>query len=158
MAWVTATSGTCVSIFKPMYFGIPAPDMGPVPQETYTDGSLWWKHENLHRRAMGDFHSLSAEIRQSFESLENGWFAEGRKLIAAPARQKREFTAECWRKAGEATDRWIADLERRNVSFAHAASATCGTASIAPPPCRSCSEPAVADRKSKGPRLVNRGP
>ena len=119
MAWVTATSGTCVSIFKPMYFGIPAPDMGPVPQEIYTEGSLWWKHENLHRRAMGDFHSLGAEIRKSFEALETGWFAEGRKLIAAPARQKSEFTAECWRKAGEATDRWIADLERRNVSFAH---------------------------------------
>ena len=119
MAWVTATSGTCVSIFKPMYFGIPAPDMGPVPQEIYTEGSLWWKHENLHRRAMGDFHSLGAEIRKSFEVLETGWFAEGRKLIGAPARQKSEFTGECWRKAGEATDRWIADLERRNVSFAH---------------------------------------
>jgi hypothetical protein len=70
--------------------------------------------------AMGDFHSLGADIRRSFEALETGWFAEGRKLIGAPARQKSEFTAECWRKAGEATDRWIADLERRNVSFAHA--------------------------------------
>ena len=119
MAWVTATSGTCVSIFKPMYFGIPAPDMGPVPQEIYTEGSLWWKHENLHRRAMGDFHGLGLEIRKSFEAMETGWFAEGRKLIGAPVRQKSEFTGECWRKAGEATDRWIADLERRNVSFAH---------------------------------------
>ena len=37
MAWVTATSGTCVSIFKPVYFGVPGPTSGryrrrPVPK------------------------------------------------------------------------------------------------------------------------------
>lgn len=123
MAWVTATSGTCVSIFKPVYFGAPMPDTGPLPQETHTEGSLWWTHERLHRRAMAAFHTLGAEIRTDFERLEDGFFAEGRKLIAAPARQKSEFMTECWRKAGEATDRWIADLERRNFTFQHAGSA-----------------------------------
>jgi hypothetical protein len=120
MAWATATSGTCVSVFKPVYFGVPMPDAGPLPQESYTAGSLWWKHERLHRRVMAAFHTLGKEIRESFEKMEDGFFAEGRKLIAAPARQKSEFMAECWRRAGEATDRWIADLARRNVTFQHA--------------------------------------
>lgn len=120
MAWATATSGTCVSIFKPIYFGVSMPDTGPLPRETHTEGSLWWKHELLHRRAMAAFHTLGAEIRAGFERLEDGFFAEGRKLIAAPARQKAEFMNECWRRAGEATDRWIADLERRNFTFQHA--------------------------------------
>jgi hypothetical protein len=56
-------------------------------------------------------------VRESFEKLEEGWFAEGRKLIAAPPGRKTEFMDECWRRAGEATDRWIADLERRNFTF-----------------------------------------
>ena len=120
MAWVTATSGTCVSVFKPVYFGVPLPDAGPLPGESYTDGSLWWKHEHLHRRAMAAFHTLGAEIRESFERLEDGFFDQGRKLIAAPARQKSEFMAECWRQAAAATDRWIADLERRNYAYPHA--------------------------------------
>ena len=31
--------------------------------------------------------------------------------------------AECWRRAAEATDRWIADLDRRNHTFQHPGSA-----------------------------------
>jgi hypothetical protein len=120
MCWATATSGTCVSIFKPIYFGVPMPDTGPLPRESYTDGSLWWKHELLHRRAMAAFHTLGAEIREDFEKLEDGFFESGRKLVAAPAKEKTEFMVECWRRAAAATDRWIADLERRNFAIEHA--------------------------------------
>jgi len=120
MAWATATSGTCVSIFKPIFFGLPMPDTGPLPRETYTEGALWWKHERLHRRAMADFATLALEIREDFELLENGFFAEGRGLIGAPTRDKAAFMTECWRRAEEATDRWIADVERRSISFSQA--------------------------------------
>src|SRR4029450_11985717 len=49
MCWATASSGTCVSIFKPIYFGVPMPETGPLPRETYTDGSLWGQHETVQR-------------------------------------------------------------------------------------------------------------
>jgi hypothetical protein len=119
MAWVTATSGTCLSVFKPVYFGVALPHMGPVPGESFTEGSLWWKHEKLHRRAMADFRRLGPEIRASFEELESGWFAAGMALVAAPAAEKAEFMADCWRAAERLTDRWIGQLERRNATFAH---------------------------------------
>jgi hypothetical protein len=96
------------------------PDTGPLPREIYTEESLWWKHEHLHRRIMAAFHTLGVEVRESFEQLEEGWFREGRSLIKAPAAEKAEFMRACWRRAGEATDRWIADLERRNFTFQHA--------------------------------------
>ena len=119
MAWVTATSGTCVSIFKPVYFGATMPDTGPTPREIFTEGSLWWRHELLHRRAMADFHTLGQEIRADFEQLEEGFFADGRSLIAASAREKTEFMDHCWRCAAEATDRWIGLLQRRNTGYRH---------------------------------------
>ena len=119
MAWVTATSGTCISIFKPVYFGATMPDTGPTPREIFTEGSLWWRHELLHRRAMADFHTLGQEIRADFERLEDGFFADGRGLVTAPAREKTEFMDECWRRAAEATDRWIGLLERRNTGYRH---------------------------------------
>jgi len=117
MAWATATSGTCVSIFKPIYFGVPMPDIGGTPQERYTEDTLWWKHEFLHRRAMAAFHSLAKEIRENFEGLEQAWFAEGRRHIAATAKEKSAFMEECWQQSERATDKWITDLERRNFTF-----------------------------------------
>jgi dipeptidase len=120
MAWVTATSGTCLSIFKPVYFGAAMPETGPLPREIYTEGALWWKHEHLHRRAMTAFDTLGSEIRASFEELENGFFSEGRALIAAPPSQKAAFMRDCWQRAAEATERWVSQLEQRNFSFQHA--------------------------------------
>jgi len=119
MAWVTATSGTCVSVFKPLYFGVTIPETGPTPTEGFTEGSMWWKHEKLHRRAMADFHVVGPEIRKCFEELEERWFSTGSSLIAATIAEKAEFVAECWREAEESTDRWIANLDRRNFTIQH---------------------------------------
>ena len=33
--WVTGTSGTCVSIFKPVFLGVDLPDIGPTPTEHF---------------------------------------------------------------------------------------------------------------------------
>ena len=52
---MTGTSATDLSIFKPLFFGMGLPDMGPAPGGTYTEGALWWTHERLHRRAMADY-------------------------------------------------------------------------------------------------------
>ena len=117
MAWVTATSGTCLSVFKPVYFGVTLPDMGPLPGETFTEGSLWWQHEKLHRRAMADFHAAGPEIRASFEMLEDGWFGEGISLVKSGAAEKSEFMRHCWHKAEALTASWIRQLERRNTTF-----------------------------------------
>jgi len=68
---------------------------------------------------MADFHTLGREIRAEFERLEDGFFAEGRSLLAGSAREKNEFMGECWRRAAEATDHWISLLERRNSGYRH---------------------------------------
>ena len=60
--WMTGTSATDLSIFKPLFFGMELPDMGPAPSGTYTEGALWWTHERLHRRAMADYATLKPEI------------------------------------------------------------------------------------------------
>ena len=108
MAWVTATSGTCVSVFKPVYFGAAMPETGPLPREIYTDDALWWKHEHLHRRAMAA--STWGGDPQSFERLEDEFFAEGlrahccalgakgrihARLLAAGGRGQRPLDRRC---------------------------------------------------------------
>jgi dipeptidase len=121
MGWVTATSGTDVSIFKPAFFGVDLPDLGPMPRESYTPEAYWWRHEFLHRRAMADYRSLMPEIRGEFERLEDGFFRESEAVRKAGSAEKAAFVAHCWREADEAEGRWIKRLEARNYFIENAA-------------------------------------
>jgi dipeptidase len=118
MAWVTATSGTDTSIFKPVFFGIDLPDIGPQPRETYTEGSYWWRHEFLHRRAMADYAAIVVDIRADFEALENEFFEASESVRHAGLKEKESFQDECWRRAMEAEAAWISRLEKRQVPAA----------------------------------------
>jgi dipeptidase len=121
MAWVTATSGTDLSIFKPAFFGIDLPDLGPMPREYFTPGAYWWKHEFLHRRAMADYDQLMPEIRGAFEKLEDEFFRDSETVRRGGLREKADFTADCWRRADAVRDQWIAKLEAKNYFIENAA-------------------------------------
>jgi hypothetical protein len=114
MVWVTATSGTDLSIFKPAFFGIDLPDLGPMPREYFTPGAYWWKHEFLHRRAMSDYDRVMPEIRGAFEVLEDEFIRDSETARRGGLKEKAEFVADCWRRADAARDGWIEKLEARN--------------------------------------------
>jgi len=121
MAWVTATSGPDVSIFKPVFFGVDLPDLGPMPTESYTPGAYWWRHEFLHRRAMADYRNLVPEIRRDFEALEADFFAASETARKGGPKEKEAFVRDCWSRADEASAAWVAKLERRNYFVADSA-------------------------------------
>jgi dipeptidase len=113
MAWVTGTSGTCVSIFKPVFLGMNLPDIGPYPSEHFDPRSLWWKHELLHRRAMADFDHLVPEIRADFDRIEAEFLAQAESVKRGTPAEKKDFMDYCFRLAMDATEAWIARLRKR---------------------------------------------
>lgn len=113
MAWVTATSGNDTSIFKPVFFGVDLPDLGPAPRESYTPGAYWWNHERLHRRAMAAYHEVVPDLRAEIEVLEDKFFGDSETVRRGTAAEKAEFVADCWRRAGELEEKWINRLEQR---------------------------------------------
>jgi len=121
MAWVTATSGNDVSIFKPAFFGVGLPDLGPMPRESYAPEAYWWRHEFLHRRAVADYRTLMPEIRAEFEALEDGFFRDSETVRKGSLAEKAVFIADCWRQADAAEVRWIERLEARNYFIEDAA-------------------------------------
>lgn len=114
IAWVTGTSGNCVSIFKPVFLGVDLPDIGPYPDEHFDPRSLWWKHELLHRRAMADFEHLVPEIRQDFDRLEDEFLAQADGVQEGTLAEKKDFMDYCFQKAMAATEAWIACLRARS--------------------------------------------
>jgi secernin len=121
VGWFTGTSGTCVSIFKPLFTGVELPDLGPLPTEQFNPAALWWKHELLHRRAMTDFGRFVPEIRKDFDVLETEFLSEAPSVLKGTSREKKEFTDYCFKKAEAATEAWITRLcSHDNLTFADA--------------------------------------
>lgn len=118
--WMTGTSATDLSIFKPLFFGIPLPEAGLQPSGIDGDGTLWWRHERLHRRAMARYREVKPEIRAEFDALERQFHAESIAVRSDSPSAKAEFVGECWQAAMRATERWIERLEQRPYIIAHA--------------------------------------
>lgn len=114
VAWVTGTSGTCVSIFKPVFLGVELPDIGPLPTEHFDPRALWWKHELLHRRAMADFDRLVPEIREDFDQIEAQFLKEVETVKKGTLAEKKDFMDYCFATALQATEAWISRLRARS--------------------------------------------
>jgi dipeptidase len=119
VVWMTGTSATDLSIFKPLFFGMPLPDVGLLPGGVDTENTLWWRHERLHRRAMAHYRTVKPEIRAEFDALERQFHAESVAVRTGSTRLKSEYVAWCWQAASLATERWIEKLEAKTYVFGH---------------------------------------
>jgi len=72
--WVTGTAAPCTSLFKPVDLTRPIAGIGE-PTETADDASLWWRHEQLHRRALTDPARLLPRFATERDEVERSWFA-----------------------------------------------------------------------------------
>lgn len=119
--WLTGTSGTCTSIFKPVFLGgAGLPDLGPAPAGTYDPDSLWWSHERLHRAVIRDYGPRLALYEEERDSLEAAFLFKAAEMTrehggadalrcADPGERAAAllgFTASCFDQAAEATIRW----------------------------------------------------
>jgi hypothetical protein len=120
--WVTGTAAPCTSLFKPVWFaGDVLPDMGPPPQGHFNPASLWWFHEQFHRRLLLDFAPGSANCRAERQTLQADFF---QKAGARTGRATSDITAEAFDRSREWTERQISRLSSAETG-------------IASPPCRS---------------------
>lgn len=110
--WVTGTSAPCISIFKPVWVDVPVPAIGPRPTDRFNPGSLWWRHERLHRAAMlGDFARFEASIRAERDELEANFLERVAKIAGGSAVERSYVASECWTQAIELEERWHRRVE-----------------------------------------------
>lgn len=104
--WVTGSSGPCLSVFKPVLFETGLPPQGPSPSDK-ADGSRWWRHERLHRAALGDYPEALAMIAAERDALEASFVAR-----MAEAENLGAAVAKCWVEADAAEARWLAQMPK----------------------------------------------
>lgn len=91
--WTTATAAPCLSVFKPVQVD-EAVDLGPVPDRSYDESTLWWRHERFHRLAARDVLTTVRQIAQERDRIEDAWFTT--PPTSADAFRDAEVTEERW--------------------------------------------------------------
>jgi dipeptidase/GNAT superfamily N-acetyltransferase len=110
--WVTGTSAPCTGVFKPVFFDVGVPDIGPAPTDQYDPTTLWWSHERLHRAVLEDYAARLPAYRQERDDLE-ACFLD--MVASAGEAERATLSARCFQIAREATDRWLARVRATPV-------------------------------------------
>ena len=97
--WVTATSAPCTSIAKPVRVEEPVEvDPRPMPTNLYDASYRWWRHEQLHRRALRDVSAALASFGGERDAVESEWF------------HNPPSSAEAFAAADDLEEVWLKDL------------------------------------------------
>lgn len=97
--WLTGTSAPCTSVFKPVWFDGGLPEM-PEPGREYDAGTMWWRHEVLHRETLRNYSGRLPVYAADRDALEA-------QFLAADPDDRGAFTAECFATAASAEQRWL---------------------------------------------------
>jgi dipeptidase len=108
--FVTATAAPCTSVFKPLWLDTPLPDLGPAPTGTFDPQTLFWRHERLHRAVLADYAARSAVLTAERDALEQEFVDTALAIADRPASERAAFVADCWARAMDAEERWLAQI------------------------------------------------
>ncbi len=114
--WLTGTAAPCTGIFQPVWIDSGLPDTGPQPQATYTQGSLWWQHELLHREVLRDFQPRLAVFTPERDALERQFLQQAAECAGKPAEERRALSEQCFQQASEARKIWRGKIRDLRVT------------------------------------------
>jgi hypothetical protein len=87
------------------------PDRGSVPTGTYTSGSLWWDHEDLHRTVLLDYARLRALIEPQREQVQARIDNAAAAALAGTVEDRVECTRTAFAEAADAYAEWLRIVE-----------------------------------------------
>jgi dipeptidase len=112
LIFATGTSAPCTSIFKPIWMDAPLPALGPDPASTYDSASLFWSHERLHRATLLNYPERLKAYAGDRDELENKFTQGALNLAKAPAKERADFSAQCFNEAAQAEADWLKRVEQ----------------------------------------------
>jgi dipeptidase len=110
--WVTGTAAPCTSIFKPVWMDCDLPDMGQSPTGVSDNSSLFWRHEQVHRRILEDYPTRINIIKEDQQALEDSFFKAFPQIEQKGKREREDFSRECFRKSNELEMRWTQSVRQ----------------------------------------------
>ena len=109
-AWITGTSAPCTSLFKPVWLSeVRLPESSQHGGGDYSDDSLWWRHERLHRQMLRNFASAMADIEGDRNGIEADWINTAAHVMSEERGALTEYT---FQQAEQKQADWLAALKK----------------------------------------------
>ena len=116
--WLTGTSATCTSTFKPFYVQGKEIDYFPSSESSkFAYQSTWWKHELMHRQALMKYNFFMQNIAPDRNDMEKDFIERERELHASQAKNKKfnadrlySFSKDCVEQVAERRELWTQRL------------------------------------------------
>jgi len=105
--FATGTSAPCTSVFKPMWMDASLPNLGPAPASTFDSESLYWTHERLHRATLLNYPERIKTYANERDEMESKFTQGALNLHNASAKQRADFTAQCFSESIAAEAEWL---------------------------------------------------
>jgi dipeptidase len=113
IVFATGTSAPCTGIFKPIWMNsASALNLGVDPTGEYDPTSIFWSHENLHRATTLNYAERIKTYAADRDHLEKKFIQGAFKLNNASARERADFTAQCFREVMQAEAEWLKRVEQ----------------------------------------------
>jgi dipeptidase len=111
--FATGTSAPCTSIFKPIWMDTASSlNLGVVPTSQADSASLYWSHERLHRATLLNYPERIKTYADDRDQLENKFTQGALQLTQASAKERADFSAECFGEAAQAEAEWLKRVEQ----------------------------------------------
>ena len=111
--FATGTSAPCTSIFKPMWMDTASSlPLGPAPTAQADSSSLFWTHERLHRATLLNYPERLQAYASDRDELEAKFTQGALNLTKASAKERADFSAQCFNEAAQAESDWLKRVEQ----------------------------------------------
>jgi secernin len=119
--WLTGTAAPCVSLFKPVWMDAGIPEVEQYPEGIYEPETIWWRGEELHRKAMENYPEAIALIGSDQKRLESAWIAKAHDLHKKNSATRFDFTESTFREADRMSKGWLEKMKgggyRKSMPF-----------------------------------------
>jgi secernin len=112
--WLTGTAAPCLSLFKPVWMDSGLPEVEKYPEGKYDPATLWWRGEELNRKAMMNYPEASKLIEAEQHHFEARWMEESKLLQKKSTASRREFTKSVFLAADQISRSWLEKMEGGN--------------------------------------------
>ncbi len=113
LIFVTGTSAPCTSVFKPVWLNAaPLLPRQAEPTGKFDPASIFWKHEKLHRATLLNYAERIQTYAADRDALEEKFIRGALELKHASAKERADFSMQCFREAEAAEAEWLKRVEK----------------------------------------------